>query len=772
MRKHLLGLMLVAAITGCSSESDVALPGKAGEVAGANGAAPPTATSLAANRGSTTAFASLPDRGELLAYGGARKVRTEGAYTWHPVSLSEDHALNSIGTGRMVVSTPGGKPLNLEYERHEEQPDGNWSWIGRSADGATAVLTFGEKAVFGTITRGDEHYRVRTDRSGAWLVATDPRLVAANGGRPKNGTDVLMPPESRALASAASRHLATKATSQDIAQKSTAVVDVLLGYSSTIANEVGSQAGAVTLVTNLAAAANAAYANSGVNMRLRVVHAMSVNYADATRNRDALQQLTGYNVDTQQPVTPNSAFTALRAARNEYGADLVAIVRRYREPEQDGCGIAWLLGMNETGISADDEAFGYAVVSDGTDRDESDSNTYFCSQLSLAHELGHLMGQAHDQDNAEDAGVHSYSYGYRESSPTGFFTIMAYPSGTSQIEAPHFANPAVRFSGRPTGTATEDNVRSMNQTMPIVSLFRATVVPLQRLKNDFDGDGKADIYWNDGNGRSTIWRSANASTAQAVASIGNSTWQVAGIGDFNADGKSDVLWHRSLSGESVIWLSANSSTRQTVATLSKPGQLQVAGVGDFNGDGRADILWHRESNGTSSIWLSGNANTSVAVTTISLPGKLKIAGIGDFNGDGRDDILWHRSSNGTSVIWLSANSASPQQVATLRTPNQLQVAGIGDFDGDGRDDILWHRASNGTSVIWRSGDANTSLPVTTVGLAGELLVASVADFNGDGRTDILWHRAANRTSAIWLSANSNTSQAVATMPQSGWRIIP
>src|SRR5690606_10307514 len=110
------------------------------------------------------------------------------------------------------------------------------------------------------------------------------------------------------------------------------------------------------------------YANSGVNMRLRAVHALQVNYADTSSNRDTLQQLTGYNVDTQQPMTPNAAFNALRAARDEYGADLVAFVRRYREPEQDGCGIAWLLGMDGSDISASSDAeFAYAVVSDGED---------------------------------------------------------------------------------------------------------------------------------------------------------------------------------------------------------------------------------------------------------------------------------------------------------------------------------------------------------------------------------------------------------------------
>ena len=44
-------------------------------------------------------------------------------------------ALNAIGSGELVVATPDGEPVRIKYERHEEQPDGNWTWIGRNADG-------------------------------------------------------------------------------------------------------------------------------------------------------------------------------------------------------------------------------------------------------------------------------------------------------------------------------------------------------------------------------------------------------------------------------------------------------------------------------------------------------------------------------------------------------------------------------------------------------------------------------------------------------------
>jgi len=759
--------MLIAGMAGCTSESDIATADKSGDItaAGPDSAAP---TASLATRGSASSFASLPDRGELLSYGGVRKARTEGAYTWHPVSVSEEHALSAIGGGRMVVNTPDGQALDLRYERHEEQPDGNWSWIGSSDDGASAVLTFGEKAVFGSITRGDAQYRVRTDRSGAWMVETDPRLVAANGGRPNDGNDVLMPPESRALAAAASRQLAAKAgTAGAPPAKAAAVVDLVLGYSSTIASELGSQSAAVTLVTNLAAAANSAYANSGVNMRLRVVHAMPVSYADTTRNRDTLQQLTGYNVDTQQPITPNSAFNALRAARDEYGADLVAFVRRYREPEQDGCGIAWLLGMNGSGIDASDEAFGYAVVSDGSDRDESDSNTYFCSQFSLAHELGHLMGQAHDLDNAEDDGVHTYSYGYRESSSTGFFTIMAYPASDTQIEAPHFANPAVRFSGRVTGTATADNARSMNQTMPIIGQFRATVVPLGGVRSDFDGDGESDvIFRSSSSGQNVIWKSASYATQQAMTGVSSQAWKIVGTGDFNNDGKYDVLWRNSSTGANVIWLAASSRQQRAVTAVTNQA-WQVAGVGDFNADGAADILWRRSDTGQNVIWLSGRSATQVAVATVA-GGGWEVAAVDDFDGDGRADILWHSATTGRNTIWRSGNTATRRDVATVADRN-WKVAGTGDFNGDGVADVLWRNAGSGANVIWLAADVTNQQRVTTTNRGWA--VGAIGDYNGDGRSDIVWRHSTNGSNVIWLTANSATQQWMTAVTNTAWRIF-
>jgi hypothetical protein len=84
-----------------------------------------------------------------------------------------------------------------------------------------------------------------------------------------------------------------------------------------------------------------------------------------------------------------------------------------------------------------------------------------------------------------------------------------------------------------------------------------------------------------------------------------------------------------------------------------PSPWTIAGTGDFNGDGRSDILWYNPSTGEAVIWL---LNGTTVLSTSGSPGSAAspwtIAGTGDFNGDSMTDILWYNSTNGQLVIWL------------------------------------------------------------------------------------------------------------------------
>ena len=746
----LLSVVLVG--TACSRKP----PEAAAQAPGRNGAGVDTGSAVAPAASGRSLFAVLPDRGDLLGYPAQRVVRRERASTWHRADISEEHAVRAIVTGEMAVSAPDGEPIRLRYQRHFEHPNGNWTWIGRNEHGGEAVVTFGENAVFGSIPRRDgEELRLATSGGHSWVVEPDPnRQHHSDTKRP----DYLVPPE--LAKTMGSEPVAAAAVAEALATSAvTTTVDVALGYTPGFASELGGNSQAVTRLQHLVDLTNQAYANSGIGARIRLVRAVAVTYADATDNNDALAQLSGYDSETGYiPVDP--AFNALRAARDQYGADLVSLVRRFRTPQNQGCGVAWLIGANQTGISNSDAPWGYSVVSDDLDRgdlDETDDKTYVCRKETLAHELGHNMGQAHNSEDSDGtSGVHSYSYGYREASTTGFFTVMAYRlADSSQKPIRYFASPSVldQESGRPTGVANaSDNARSMAQTMPLVAAFRSTTVAPAATPGDFNGDGRADIFWRNGvNGDNAIWRSANSATLQAASPVGDQAWKVAGVGDFDGDGRSDVLWRNATTGNNLIWRGGNSTTSLAVATAAL--SWRAAGVGDFNGDGRDDILWHN-TDGRNVIWRSGNSSTPQAVTATAL--SWQVAGVGDFNGDGSADILW-RNSDGRNVAWRSGNSAAAQAVQAAATA--WRVAGIGDFDGDGHSDILWRNASDGRNAIWRSAIASAALPVGTVANQA-WKVAKVGDFDGDRRSDILWRLDGNGQNAIWRSANSATPLAV------------
>ena len=143
----------------------------------------------------------------------------------------------------------------------------------------------------------------------------------------------------------------------------------------------------------------------------------------------------------------------------------------------------------------------------------------------------------------------------------------------------------------------------------------------------------------------------------------DSSWSVAGMGDFNGDKYSDLIWRNSVTGELAEW-QLHSSDIIGSADLNAGGvavrpdaSWGIIGVGDFNGDGNADLLW-RNTNGTVSEWLMHGSTVidSSALTSngvgVSVAGNWQVAEIGDFNGDHNSDILWRDANTGQLSEWL------------------------------------------------------------------------------------------------------------------------
>jgi hypothetical protein len=101
----------------------------------------------------------------------------------------------------------------------------------------------------------------------------------------------------------------------------------------------------------------------------------------------------------------------------------------------------------------------------------------------------------------------------------------------------------------------------------------------------------------------------------------------------------------------------------------------VAGTGDFNGDGNSDILWYNVPSGTVGVWFLNGAKLLQSGTFGPVPTNWQIAETGDFNGDRKSDILWRDMNGGTVAIWL-INGLQILQSNNVRTvPLEWQIQG-------------------------------------------------------------------------------------------------
>ena len=167
------------------------------------------------------------------------------------------------------------------------------------------------------------------------------------------------------------------------------IIDVMLLYTPDLATHYG--AGLQAHLDSLIATANQAYLDSQVNISLRLVHHAQVSYSETAANTDALDALT---------YGSHPSLANVSAWRDQYGADLVALLRPFSMANHVGCGLSWLNGFNGQAMNA---AYGFSVIGDGSDVGGS---LYYCPDSSLVHELGHAMGSDHDRANSVAQGAY------------------------------------------------------------------------------------------------------------------------------------------------------------------------------------------------------------------------------------------------------------------------------------------------------------------------------------------------------------------------------
>lgn len=264
---------------------------------------------------------------------------------------------------------------------------------------------------------------------------------------------------------------------------------------------------------------------------------------------------------------------------------------------------------------------------------------------------------------------------------------------------------------------------------------------------DWNGDGKTDIaketitvsgstppfdfshtitlYRSDGNGFVPVVTNGFSLNA---SSEGYSIAPMAVVGDWNGDGRSDLLLHKDDPDASQMYLAnANGTMTATGFTQVWTNNNSRMVVGDWNGDGLSDIA--RSLNfGGAEIYLSTGSSFTAEGQVFCGDCKAVPA---DYNGDGYTDLFLKTTNNSTGAgfLHLSKGDGSFAQSGGYAGWGD-EEAYAGDWNGDGKADLVRSDGhvflSTGLQLV-DAGISNT--------LAGELL--SVGDWNGDGMPD-LW----------------------------------
>ena len=225
------------------------------------------------------------------------------------------------------------------------------------------------------------------------------------------------------------------------------VVDLMIVYCTGVESKYGGAAGLKSAAQLAVQMANTAYARSGVQMTLNLVHVAPVQYLSSGNLGGDLHNLTFKHAGLRKHVGD---------LRERYRADLVTLVS-----SANGGGVGWLL-MNKKGS----KRTGFNVLGSGSLRG-----------YTLAHEVGHNLGCQHARGDrgASKRGLFAHGYGHRFRASNGqgasrqYRTIMAYAPGR---RIGRFSNPASKFQGVATGISQANNAAVLNHTVKVVSGYR------------------------------------------------------------------------------------------------------------------------------------------------------------------------------------------------------------------------------------------------------------------------------------------------------------
>jgi uncharacterized repeat protein (TIGR01451 family) len=314
----------------------------------------------------------------------------------------------------------------------------------------------------------------------------------------------------------------------------------------------------------------------------------------------------------------------------------------------------------------------------------------------------------------------------------------------------------------PGGSDLEPGNNSATDTDTVISVGRTA---------DANGDGHSDLVLFNAKTRAVLqWHLDGTGAVSGTRMAGtqsNVRARIVGMGDYDGNGVSDLLWQDPATNAAFLWLNDSSSN---AADLFQ-GDL-VVGSGDYDGDGTSDVLRQQGSVLSVSVMSAGEiAGTEVLGT---VPAGFEVVGSGDHDADGQSDVLLHNPKTGQVQVWRVGGS--PPTVLESATVGifgnrRARVLGIGDFDGDGPADAVW--VGGASPTFWMlNGVRLVRQRPSRLGRPRAVEIVGSADYDEDGRSDLAWQSRTSSKVDLWLmNGNTVTRRAVLGRPPSGFVVV-
>ena len=183
-------------------------------------------------------------------------------------------------------------------------------------------------------------------------------------------------------------------------------------------------------------------------------------------------------------------------------------------------------------------------------------------------------------------------------------------------------------------------------------------------------------------------------------------YALVGAGDFSRNGATTLVLQSNVSNQIAFWYT-NGANNATIpggifVSATPAAGWKVVGVGEFNGDGFTDLVFQNQTTNQIAVWFMNGAQYQGGVLLSATPvAGWKAVGTGDFNADGFTDIVFQNQTTGQIALWYMNRTTYAGGIVIPNVPAAgVKVAGVGDYNGDGYADLLLQNQTTNQATVW------------------------------------------------------------------------